>query len=98
MKEINYKSDFDFILTLKTCNGADIGFPDYDWEANVFTVSNKNGFKVSCIGGVCTNCYNDEGRIHVVCDNHGLLPGELRLLPHLPRPRQAFATRRFAQV
>lgn len=33
MTNINYKSDFDFILRLRGCNGNDAGFPAYDFVA-----------------------------------------------------------------
>jgi len=79
MKQINYKSDFDFILRLKDGRGNAIGWPDYDWEARFWTTSKVNEFVVSCKGGVCVNCYNDNGEIHVVADNHKLSAGVLNV-------------------
>lgn len=78
MNKVNYRSDFDFILRLKSCNGNDIGWPDFDWEARFHTLNNKvNAYTASCIGGVCTNCFNDDGKIHIVCDNHHIGMGRL---------------------
>jgi len=80
---VNAKSDFDFILKL-FCGCAkdggepqEIGWPGFDWTARFWTWSPANAYTVSCIGGVCTNCFNDNGRIHAVFDNHRLSPGKL---------------------
>lgn len=78
MQRINYKSDFDFILRLRDCKGDAVGFPGYDWEARLWTPQNKaNAYTASCRGGVCENCYNDNGEIHIVCDGHRLGLGQL---------------------
>lgn len=80
---INYKSDFDFIMKLADSSGADAGFPSFDWKAVLRTCGNcgfsARSFIVSYIGGVCTNCFNDNGQIHVVADNHGLTAGTLHV-------------------
>ncbi len=68
--KVNYKSDFDFILTIKDCRGMDIGFPRFDWKAKLYTSRSIHKYEISHIGGVCTNCYNDDGRIHCVVDGH----------------------------
>lgn len=79
MKKIYYKDDFDFILRLRDCRGEYIGWPSYDWTAKLWTASKINAFVVSCVGGEVKNCYNDNGQIHVVADNHHLTPGVLQL-------------------
>lgn len=79
IKEKNYKSDFDAILHLYRCRKDDSGeevreevdFPPYDWTARFYAGTDKaNPYVASCIGGVCTNCFNDNGRIHVVFNGH----------------------------
>ena len=80
----NHKSDFDAILRLYTCvadsdERRELGWPDYDWTAKFWTISPVNAYVASCIGGVCTNCFNDNGRIHVVFKNHGLFSGKLHV-------------------
>lgn len=76
--KINYKSDFDFILRLTTINGVAVGFPTYDWRAYLYPAGNKtNKFVVSSIGGELRNCFNDNGEIHVVANNHKLSAGIL---------------------
>lgn len=78
MREVNYRSDFDFILRLSDCRGDDIGFPDYDWEARFYTRGNRaNAYVASCKGGECVNCFNDGGRVHVVVNSPRLGLGEL---------------------
>ena len=87
----NYKSDFDIILRLRTCVGSgdeirELGWPDYDWTARFYTSNKANAYTASCIGGVCTNCFEDKGQIHVVFDSHRLGVGLLQVefLAELP--------------
>lgn len=82
MTKVNYKSDFDLILRLNMCAGdscVDVGWPDYDWTAKFYTGSREKSYIASNIGGVLTNCFNDDGKIHVVFNNHGLDSGTLRV-------------------
>ena len=90
MTKINYKSDFDFILKLKDGAGHDLGFPDYGWEAMFWTSSKASPFKASCFGGVCKNCYDDEGQIHIVADNHNLGIGTLKVEFRAELPREIY--------
>ncbi|RXE70693.1 MULTISPECIES: hypothetical protein [Bacteroidales] len=78
MIKINYKSDFEFLLRLR-CANSEMGFPDFDWVARIWTANKIPAYTVSCIGGKCTNCYNDNGTIHVVMNNHRLGPGVLNI-------------------
>lgn len=78
-RRINYKSDFDFIMRLTDCNGNAVGFPACDWTARLYTTSKANAYVVSCVGGVCANCYDDNGEIHVVVDGHRLGVGRLNV-------------------
>lgn len=79
MKRINHKSDFDAILHMRDCRGSMVGFPEFDWTARFWTSSKANAYTASCLGGVCTNCFNDGGRIHVVFAGHRLTPGVLQV-------------------
>ena len=79
MKLINYKSDFDFILHLFSCNGKELEFPPYDFTVYLYTANRNNPFVAYCKNGVCKNCYDDEGKIHIVMDSHGLYPGDLKI-------------------
>lgn len=77
-RKVNYRSDFDFLLLFQDSEGNEVRFPDCDWTADIFTDSPVHAFRVSRIGGRCTNCFIDDGRIHVVCDSHNLRPGMLK--------------------
>lgn len=79
MKEINYRSDFDFILILHDSRGVEIGWPDYDWTARFWTTGRAVTFTAGCHGGEAVNCFNDDGKIHIVANNHGLPPGKLHV-------------------
>lgn len=98
--KLNYKSDFDFILTLYGENGESIGFPTYDWEAYIYTAGSKAyKYKASCRGGECVNCFNDNGKIHIVANNHGLSVGVLRVdfISYLPNSLYPDGTERVVQ-
>ena len=94
MRHINYKSDFDFLLKLVSsvkqedgsCVLQEVGFPGYDWEATFWTSRRSTSFVASSKGGVLTNCFNDAGQIHIVCNNRGLGPGVLyvEFRAHIP--------------
>lgn len=85
MKEKNFLEDFRLALRLYACTmdgeqKEEIGFPDYDFRAVFYTDGNKaNAYTASCIGGKCTNCFNDNGRVCVVFNNHRLGLGVLNV-------------------
>lgn len=91
VREIYYKDDLDFYMTLRDCEGEDIGIPDYDWRVKLWTSSRLNYVVVSSVGGVLTNCRIDDGRIHVVVDEHYLTPGALHIDFEALLPDNAFA-------
>ncbi|MDE6339488.1 MAG: hypothetical protein K2K97_06850, partial [Muribaculaceae bacterium] len=59
-------------------NGNDIGVPDYDWVAHFYTISKTVQFTASCINGIYTNCFDDNGQLHIICNNHSLPCGSLQ--------------------
>lgn len=83
MQKVNYKSDFDIVLRLLGCTCGpepmEIGWPDFDWEARLFTDAPSNPFVASCRGGVCRGCFNDGGKIHIVVKNHHIGLGRLKI-------------------
>lgn len=99
VRRLNHKSDFDFILTLYGENGDSIGFPTYDWEAYIYTASKAYKYKASCHGGECVNCFNDDGKIHIVANNHGLPVGALHIdfYSYLPNSLYPDGTERVVQ-
>lgn len=77
--KINYKSDFDFKVILKDHEGEVIGFPDVDFRGRVYTESAYKGYEFGRQGGRCRNCMVEDGQLRVICDNHGLAPGEVKV-------------------
>lgn len=91
IKKIFYKDDFDFILSIVDKIGIDIGWPNFNWSARFWTSSKANAFVVSSIDGECHHCFPDDGRIHVVFDNHGLSFGDLFYELTLSIPSEKYA-------
>lgn len=79
MRKINFKSDFDFVLRLADPGGNEIDILQGDITARLFTVDDANCFVASRINGKCNHCFVDGGRLHIVCDNHGLWTGALKV-------------------
>lgn len=86
MKAINYNDDFSCILHIWACgHGSDeesrveLGWPQWNWRARFYTTQKVNYYEASCIDGVCTNCFNDNGRIRVIFNQHRLSAGELHV-------------------
>ena len=84
INKVNFKSDFDLLATMKCYDTQgkeiEIGFANYDWELDLYTGCGNYApkvYKVSYIGGKATNCFNDNGKVHIVCDNHSLNLGVL---------------------
>lgn len=96
--KINYKSDFDIILTLKTCvrhedgtcSKRDVGWPEHDWVATFRTENGLREYVASRKGDTLVNCFNDNGRIHVVFNNHRLGKGVLRVDFHSEVPNAIY--------
>lgn len=81
VRKINHKSDFDFILVVKDSQGNDVGFPDYDFSGSVSVgepcKATSRKFPFSRKGNTLVNCFNDNGKIHIVCNDHHLSKGQL---------------------
>lgn len=96
--KLNYKNDFDFILKLATCirhedgtcEKRDVGWPEHDWVATFWTANKANVYDASRKGDTLVNCFNDNGRIHVVFNNHRLGKGVLRVDFHSEIPNAIY--------
>lgn len=100
VRPIYYKDDLDFYMKLLDCDDENIGVPDFDWEARLWTSSRLNYVIVSSVGGVKTNWRDEgDGRIHVVVDNPGLMPGDVHIDFEALLPNETFAdgTRKFVK-
>lgn len=83
-KNINYKSDFDFILKLQRLNTEgeyeDVGFPDYNFTVVLYTNSYKKYIvKYNKKENEFVNCKNFNNQIQIICNNHNLPKGKLHL-------------------
>lgn len=78
MRKQNFKSDFDFILSLIDTEGNDAGFPaDINWELVLLTTSRQLTYTASYQYGEYRNCRNEDGKIHIYVDRHEFPVGEL---------------------
>lgn len=92
VRRVYYKDDLDFYMTLLDCDDENIGVPDFDWRARLWTSSKMNYVTVSSVGGVKTNWRDEgDGRIHVVVDNPGLMPGDVHIDFEALLPNETFA-------
>lgn len=85
MKNINYKSDFDFIMRLRDCKDPEktVEWPEGDFEAVFWAGSKANSYRAGRRGGVCENCFpTEDGGMHFVFDKHRLGVGTLKWEPH----------------
>jgi hypothetical protein len=94
INKVNCKSDFDFTAVFKAFGQGgevEIGFANYDWEIVLTTGCShlaSKGYVVSYKGGVCTNCFNDNGKVHIVMNDHKLGVGQLQgvVKANIPNP------------
>ena len=95
----NYQSDFNFILKLytvlkdkdgKEVSRTELSWPDYDWTAKFWTSSKPNAYTASCIGGVCTNCRNSDGKVLIVVNDHHMGLGTLKVDFKAELPRELY--------
>lgn len=98
-QKINHKSDFDFILSLATCvkRGEDgpcekmpVGWPGFDWSATFWTSNRANTYVASRHGDNLVNCFEDNGEIHIVVNNHRLGKGVLWVEFHSELPNAIY--------
>lgn len=85
----NYKSDFDFLMKLTDCRElAQLKPSEYDWECVLYTTDPTKTYPFSHKNGKYENCIlEDDGEtIHVIVNNHCLLPGEVfaEFTAHIP--------------
>lgn len=77
METIYYKSDFCILLDLFDSEGNAIGFPQFNFSLEV--MAGGKSYTAFRRGNQLSNLREHEGRIMVVCDSHGLLPGRIKV-------------------
>ncbi|MBD5421510.1 MAG: hypothetical protein HDR38_08115 [Treponema sp.] len=79
MRHIHYKDDFKLHIILRDHRGVPIGAPDYDFRLILRTTGSRE-FVACRHGDTLTNlAFDRNGDLILLADNHGLMPGELRL-------------------
>lgn len=96
MKKINYRNDFDMVLRVKDPEGNDIGFPAYDFEAEFWAGVGACVYRAGRYGDKLKNCYDDQGQIHILFNDHSLGSGPLQceLTLYVPDERYEDGTRK----
>lgn len=74
----NYRSDFCLILDLYDAAGKKMDLPDYNFTVRVTTAGNCC-FTAYRRGDITKGFVIRDGKIVLVCDNHGLLPGVVKV-------------------
>lgn len=83
IQEINYKSDFSFILDLKYYDKegtlCSLGFPEYDFKILLYTNKVQYKYIVSYDSkeGIYGNCKNVDNKLVILVDNAKFTPGKL---------------------
>lgn len=93
MRNVNYKSDFDFILHLKDCKDPEkaVPFPECAFDIRFWASNKAKAYRASYKDGVYTNCFRtDDGGMHFVFDNHRLGVGTLKWEPHFEHPNDIY--------
>jgi len=86
----HYRDALKFILRLRDAEDRDIGFPTFDFRARFHCAGSARSFTASYIGGRCVNCHNHDGRLEIICADHGLPPGQLLVDFHADIPDSCF--------
>ncbi len=77
-REINNKSDFDFVLRLIGSDGQPLGWVDANWELTLRTEGKSFDYRAAFAYGEMRNCRNVDGEILVAVDRHEFPVGLLK--------------------
>ncbi len=78
-RKVNYKSDFDFLVTLRDLQGSALEFLQFDFTGRVKTVGGTTIVDIRHNGEEWVNCVAEGHKLHVVVDKHPLVSGFLML-------------------
>lgn len=79
MEFINYKSDFELIISAIDSKGSPINLEKFDWRAKFSTSRGSRNFIADHRGKASNNAFIDNGNAHIIFDNHNLGVGQLLL-------------------
>lgn len=90
MKRKNYNSDFSIILTPKSIGGESLSaFPECDIRL-VFECGGKKYICARESGKYINSSLNDDGTLTCIFDNHGLLPGVMKMSGSITLPDTSY--------
>lgn len=94
-RKINYKSDFDFLVSFKDNLGNPVEFLKYDFTAKIYTNLSDEPYvalhKSTLIGEHWERCFKDGDKLHVVMKHHGLERGELYMDISIDTPNDIYS-------
>ncbi len=73
-----YRSDFSFPVPVADCCRSGLPLEDLDFEGMAYTAV-RPGVRFFHRDGRFFNCYLKDGQLFVVCDRHGLAPGDVKV-------------------
>ena len=89
--KFNYQSEFDFTIS---STGGEASLLEIDFDAYAHIIDKpypRVGFGRR--NGTLYDCFDDAGKVHVVCDKHGFSPGDLVVEIFLHVPNQIYPDR-----
>lgn len=90
MGKKNYKSDFSFFLELYDRNGEPIGFPTCNFRFSVTSDCGGRVYRGFRHGKRLVNVAEYEGRMLIICNRHGLMPGRVSVEIELAVPNPVY--------
>lgn len=78
MGRIHYQSDFSLVIRFFDDTGRDVGMPENDFTIEVMT-EGRRSYRAWKAGNCLVNMAYDGEHAVVVLDEHGLLPGRVRV-------------------
>lgn len=88
-KPIDYRSDFSFLLEIKDADGNVLPLSEVDFDGQAYTAI-KPGYAFGRKEGVCRNCALQGDKVLIVCDNHGLQPGTVKVELYVHYPDELY--------
>ena len=78
MEPIDCRSDFSFLLEITDKKGKVLPLSEVDFDGQAYTAV-KPGFAFARKDGECRNCAMRGDKVLIICDNHGMRPGTIKV-------------------
>ena len=89
MEPIDYRSDFSFLLEITDKKGNVLPLSEVDFDGQAYTAV-KPGFAFARKDGECRNCAMRGDKVLIICDNHGMRPGTIKVDLHVHYPDELY--------